>query len=240
MKCSHSECKESCGKPCYLCNEKCNRKCKHGECTKLCKEECNYECNKKCDKLLECKHNCIGVCGETCPGLCRICHKDKVEEIFFGTEDNPDALFVELPECQHVFEISGMDKYINDFISKSKDSYQRRIQYPPCPRCKTPIITCERYHTLLNEINMDVEKIKTIKINDIMKINEAARHNINVALPTDDEFRPFERINEKINIEIDLIWNIILNDNPDYDLIYRNYYYSVSYSDLLRMFKVYE
>lgn len=239
VKCTHSHCNEACGKPCVLCNEKCDRHCNHGRCSKLCKEKCDYVCNEKCNKKLECGHNCIGICGETCPKKCRICNKDEVEQILFGNEDDPDSLFIELPECHHIVEVKGMDRHIEDYVSQNKREMNRRIEFPTCPKCKTPIITCERYHSLLNEIQMDIEKVKSKKFDEIMNITDATRHNINIGFPTDDVFKPFIEINEKINNDVDLIWNNILNDTPDYDLIYRNYYYSVSYNNLIKLFKVY-
>ena len=44
--------------------------------------------------MLKCNHKCMGLCNETCPELCRICNKnDEAFEIFFGTEDEIDAVF---------------------------------------------------------------------------------------------------------------------------------------------------
>ena len=44
--------------------------------------------------MRKCGHPCIGLCGEPCPRLCRVCDKSKVEELFFGDEDEKDARFV--------------------------------------------------------------------------------------------------------------------------------------------------
>lgn len=44
----------------------------------------------------------IGLCGELCPKECHICHKNIVQDIFFGSEDEPDAHFVLLPDCKHI------------------------------------------------------------------------------------------------------------------------------------------
>ncbi|CAF5188977.1 unnamed protein product, partial [Rotaria sp. Silwood1] len=88
---------------CEPCRELCAYECKHLRCTRLCYEPCNRgPCNKPCNKKLKCGHICIGLCGEPCPPQCRICHKDIVQEIFFGSEDEPDARFVFLPNCKHI------------------------------------------------------------------------------------------------------------------------------------------
>ena len=68
-------------------------------------------CNFPCENKLGCGHDCIGYCGELCPPLCRICDKDIVTEIFFGTEDEDDARFVYLEDCRHVVESSGMKNW---------------------------------------------------------------------------------------------------------------------------------
>jgi hypothetical protein len=52
------------------------------------------------------------MCGEPCPRECRICNKDIVEDIFFGTEGEPNARFVFLPDCGHI------SKYSFDFFKK--------------------------------------------------------------------------------------------------------------------------
>ena len=77
-----------------LLQKPCEWSCIHHRCTKLCYELCDREpCYKPCTKRLRCKHPCIGFCGETCPPLCRVCDKDEVTEMFFGTEGEPDARY---------------------------------------------------------------------------------------------------------------------------------------------------
>lgn len=101
--CPHSKCQMKCGNPCVPCQELCQWFCEHKRCTKLCKENCDRNvCLVPCKKLLPCEHPCIGLCGEPCPPLCRICDKDKVEEILFGSEDEPDARFILLIDCKHI------------------------------------------------------------------------------------------------------------------------------------------
>jgi hypothetical protein len=84
--CKHSKCKKKCCEPCDPCMEDCSWKCQHKRCNRKCNEICDREiCEEACPKKIKkCGHPCIGVCGEPCPKLCRICHKEEVTEIFFG------------------------------------------------------------------------------------------------------------------------------------------------------------
>ena len=106
--CGHSECPEKCGEPCTPCHEECLWKCPHHACTKKCSEMCERpRCNEPCNQVLSCGHDCCGLCKEEC--ICAEC--TPVREIFFGTEENESARFLKLPDCQHVFEVTCLDKY---------------------------------------------------------------------------------------------------------------------------------
>ncbi|XP_068745964.1 NFX1-type zinc finger-containing protein 1-like [Montipora capricornis] len=158
--CKHSKCKQKCGEPCKPCNEPCIWKCQHHKCTKLCSEPCNRKrCDQPCKKRLPCKHLCIGLCGENCPKKCRVCHKDEVTEIFFGTEDDPNARFVELADCGHLFEVKMMDDWM-DQAQQTDDGKAVDVQLKCCPKCKTPIRTSLRYGNIIKKILADFEEIK--------------------------------------------------------------------------------
>ena len=46
-----------------------------------------------CKKKLKCGHNCIGLCGEICPKVCRVCDpENKIFQIVFGNEDEPGTI----------------------------------------------------------------------------------------------------------------------------------------------------
>ena len=106
--CGHSECPEKCGEPCTPCHEECLWKCPHHACTKKCSEMCERpRCNEPCNQVLSCGHDCCGLCKEEC--ICAEC--TPVREIFFGTEENESARFLKLPDCQHVFEVTCLDRY---------------------------------------------------------------------------------------------------------------------------------
>ena len=112
-----------------------------------------------CTKLLPCKHSCIGLCGEICPKKCRECHKDEVTNIYFGTEDEPDARFVELADCGHVFEVEMMDQWM-DQAEATDDGKPINVQLKCCPKCNKPIRTSLRYGNIIKKIRADFEQIK--------------------------------------------------------------------------------
>ena len=117
-RCVHSHCTKKCGELCIPCAEKCPWECLHYKCTKLCGEPCDRpRCNEPCRKILKCgirnkAHRCRGLCGEPC--ICALCNKNDVthpiSEIFFGGEDKEDAMFIQLPDCKHIFAVSDLDR----------------------------------------------------------------------------------------------------------------------------------
>ena len=114
-RCVHSECKNTCGELCVMCCEACTWECRHYTCTKLCGESCNRpRCNAPCNRIMLCgrrRHVCRGLCGEPC--ICGVCDKNDgspITEIFFGEEDEDDTLFVQLPDCKHIFAVTGLDR----------------------------------------------------------------------------------------------------------------------------------
>ncbi|XP_022092111.1 NFX1-type zinc finger-containing protein 1-like [Acanthaster planci] len=154
--CVHSKCPNRCGDPCTPCQEPCPWRCPHYRCRKKCSEACDRPpCNRPCPARLRCGHPCIGLCGEPCPDKCRVCHRDEVTEIFFGSEDEPDARFVQLEDCSHVFDVDGLDQWM-----QVTNEGQKSIQLKVCPRCKTPIRRNLRYGKIINETLADIEKVK--------------------------------------------------------------------------------
>lgn len=117
---------------------------------------------------LKCTHPCIGLCGEPCPKKCRICNRDEVTEIFFGTEDEDEARFVELEDCGHIFEVTGLDRYIDNFGKGDQDD--AAIKLIECPRCKTLIRRNLRYGNEVKKTVLDIENVKRRIIGDRQKI----------------------------------------------------------------------
>ncbi|XP_050443204.1 NFX1-type zinc finger-containing protein 1-like [Adelges cooleyi] len=157
--CVHSICKRSCGLPCVICEEPCKWKCEHLQCTKKCGEICNrLPCYFPCQVKLKCGHACIGFCGEPCPPLCRICDEEKVTEIIFGNEDDPDARFIYLEDCEHSIESDALEQWINQS--------DEEISMKQCPLCKTPILKTQRFMNQIKQIYQDIAKIKNKRFGD--------------------------------------------------------------------------
>ncbi|PAA76165.1 hypothetical protein BOX15_Mlig008686g1 [Macrostomum lignano] len=166
--CRHNKCRMLCGDACVPCNQPCDNRCPHGRCTRKCHERCDRDpCNEPCSfkpKNNACKVcktgilECIGLCGERSHLIvCRCCGTDqKFRDIFFGTEDEPDAKFIRLDTCGHVFEVTGLDHWMKT------PSPQNEIVRKLCPLCKTPIMraSCQRYRREVADVEADIEQVR--------------------------------------------------------------------------------
>ncbi len=162
--CIHSKCYNKCGIPCEPCREPCVWKCEHKKCNQKCSEKCDRDvCDKECPKRLKCKHKCIGLCGEPCPQKCRICHKNQVQEILFGDEDEPNARFIQLQDCGHVIEFNGLLKWLNQTNdSNGADTQTNEIQMKCCPKCKKIILKSKIFNSIIQQSLRDVALVKQL------------------------------------------------------------------------------
>ena len=112
-------------------------------------------------------------------------------EIFFGTEDEPDARFVELADCGHVFEVKMMDQWM-DQAETTHDGKPVDVQLKLCPKCRVPIRTSLRYGNIIKKILADFERIKQkILLAEGRREQEVARLKLKVQkideFPSDKE-----------------------------------------------------
>ncbi|NXY66516.1 ZNFX1 protein, partial [Callaeas wilsoni] len=179
--CIHSKCKKKCWESCVPCAEPCEWQCQHYQCTNLCSEPCNRpRCNVPCAKMLPCGHPCVGLCGEPCPKKCLVCDHEELTQIFFGFEDGPDARFVQLEDCGHVFESQGLDHYM--------DNEDDVVKLKVCPMCQTPIRKNLRYGTSVKRQVEEIERVKQ-KIQGPAQEIESSRQRLRAALAQDGVLR---------------------------------------------------
>ncbi|CAF0825810.1 unnamed protein product [Brachionus calyciflorus] len=176
-RCGHSKCAKKCSEPCL-------NSCEHFKCNKKCFELCDRApCNEPCSLLLPCDHKCIGLCGEPCPKRCRTCHPFEKSEIFFGNEQDENARFILLVDCNHNIEVEAMDKWINDnYGLESKletklDDVKNEVQRPVCPICRTVITLSKRYSNQIKSIMSTIEKIK-LKYHGSVFENKETRNDL--------------------------------------------------------------
>jgi len=209
--CNHSRCTKKCGESCIPCMENCQWKCKHFRCSKKCGEMCDRpRCDDPCTKRLKCGHPCIGLCGEKCPDSCRICDAVTVTEILFGTEDDADARFIQLEDCGHIFEVSGLDQWM-DQQDSGTDSKAVEIQFKCCPKCKVSVRRSLRYGNVIKQTLHDLEGVKKQILgvdnnrNELWKANKEKLHKILLEFHTKSCFihvrEFFDKIQEQLIVK---------------------------------------
>ena len=133
-------------------------------------------------------------------------------EIYFGTQDDPDARFIELADCGHVFEVEMMDQYM-DQAETTPDGKPVDVQLKICPKCTVPIRTSLRYGNIIKKILADFERIKQkILLDKGERDQEVARLKLRVqeiGQYSEDKFSMRMRLNRN-NLTDDQI-NVIDN-----------------------------
>lgn len=167
-KCCHRQCQRKCGDLCQPCEALCLWICEHYKCNLKCHEVCNRpRCNQKCTEVLKCGHDCIGLCGEPCPTICRSCHPHTLE-IFSQLplkEMETSTRFVQLLDCGHLCEFSILDDWMD--MDEAQSTQMPTTNWPKsCPRCKTPIRKTVRYRSLINSILIKLEESKKQIVED--------------------------------------------------------------------------
>jgi hypothetical protein len=131
MKCKVSvprafKCGHQLNKPCHEFNI-CNQNCKFTRFGKPCKSKCSRPCFfpsgsnqdeislfsniNRCTKALKCRHQCVGLEGQSCPEICPRCNVEKFN--FFFPETTNDSLVYQ-SECGHMFQIRELIVYLKE------------------------------------------------------------------------------------------------------------------------------
>lgn len=122
--------------------------------------------------LKKCGHPSIGVCDEKSPELCRICDKGEVEAIFFGSEDESHARFIELEDCKHIIEANALVEWMEK--RSELDSYANGST---SPKCKTIIRRTKSLNTYIQASLRDIHEVKK-KTRGKPKANEEMRGSL--------------------------------------------------------------
>ena len=148
--CAHRKvCTQNCSEPRNPCKETCSWKCPHYKCSKKCHEICDCpRCNHPYKHTLQCKHPCIGVCGESCPRVCRI--KKRKKRFHNLCEDISDTKnktrYIQL-SCDHLFKVKMLDQLLDGQFKENT-----MIQPLVCPSRRKQInSTCSYKYGDLNQ-----------------------------------------------------------------------------------------
>ena len=154
-KCPHKKCNHPCSEPCDPCKQPCMWSCPHYQCNNLCWEECaRPPCDAPCPKKLRCGHPCIGLCGDSCPTLCAICHAKKLSSILvdeFANKEEPTRC-LQLFDCSHIIKVEKMDAWMREVGND--------VQLVRCPKCSTAITFSFRYGNLIKRTLKNIENVK--------------------------------------------------------------------------------
>ncbi|XP_042856291.1 NFX1-type zinc finger-containing protein 1-like, partial [Penaeus japonicus] len=150
-RCTHKTCNRLCGMQCDPCQEQCQWSCEHHRCQSRCSDPClKGPCDRPCKKKLPCGHPCIGFCGDVCPPLCRVCHKNLLKEAFLGgPQDLEHTRFVLLEDCGHTVESRALENHIK--------KYESEVGIKSCLECEVPIRNSRRFKDSLQEAYQAVD-----------------------------------------------------------------------------------
>lgn len=248
-KCCEAKCNRKCGEVCFECKNECKLGCKHSKCTKICADPCDREpCNLPCEEELQCGHRCKGICGEECLKFCKECEPDNENfEIFFGYEDEEDAIFYPL-KCGHIFEMKGLDHYMGyDEESKQETVMNKAVQFKTCPKCKKLIARSTRYEKQIKETYWHINNIKRKIVRDNSISIEDIRNLIKDIQTIIDDHSKQNKQPHKILLFIKNKLEMFLNKKAKDKYFPREEYYSYyyktkfypEYQKLLEFLKIY-
>ena len=156
MKCSHQLCTNRCSDNCFPCFKPCEWKCRHYKCTKKCHETCDRPpCNQHCPKRLPCGHPCIGVCGEKCPNVCRMCDKEKFSNLCISKHRDGNK-YIQL-ECKHLFEVENFSKWL---VKTCEQNEVIKLIRCPAKNCEKLIRHSFRFNHIIKEVRKSIMKIQ--------------------------------------------------------------------------------
>ena len=168
--CAHHNCTHPCNQSCDPCKQPCSWVCKHYKCIKKCHEICvRPRCDQPCGHKLQCRHSCIGICGENCPRVCRICHRNsKFQKFYVGkAPTTDDSRYIQL-SCNHLFEVKELDRLLDEQFKKST------VEPLMCPCCKKQIRCSHRYGNMIKKKKEMLRKLRDTMTEPVNAKQQAA------------------------------------------------------------------
>jgi hypothetical protein len=175
--CDHSSCNHECSKPCRPCQNPCLWTCEHeNACDLICGAPCTrLPCDKRCTRALKCGHQCVSICGETCPDekYCQVCAPDKIKTTIVDIILSQEYYEIDINEtpvlvlgCGHFFTVETLDGLVD--LQKAYKLDNNRfycveltgefLQLPRCLTCRAPIRNIRRYGRILNHCSGQVSE----------------------------------------------------------------------------------
>ncbi|CAG8476927.1 30534_t:CDS:10 [Gigaspora margarita] len=187
-------CEHPCMSACFECQDlskgidqdpsldKCEWQCEHeGTCNLPCGVPCNrLPCNLRCEKLLECGHQCFGLCGEKCPPS-KYCAEfvDLIMQESFAEVDWTFERMIVLA-CGHVYTADSLDhlmemkEYYEMDLNGQWIGLKTIISQPSdpknCPQCRTPIKNICRYGRAIKKNVLDIQNKKFLRAEFLKEI----------------------------------------------------------------------
>ena len=177
--CPHKKCSHKCQDSCKPCNKHCEWQCPHYKCTRKCYERCNRpRCYKPCPYFNKCHHPCIGVCGERCPDVCKICDEELFLQLYVSLEQfktKDDTTYIQL-DCGHLFKRTELDPWV--------DARSKQFRLISCPKCNQIIhLNQRRYANAIRRTYDDITEIHHMMNEDIetnVKIKALAKYRMTI------------------------------------------------------------
>ena len=69
-------------------------------------------------------------------------------------------MFVELVDCDHVFEVKTLDELMDKSQDEDEHNGKMEIKHKRCPKCSKPILSSRRYGNIIKEILADFDAVK--------------------------------------------------------------------------------
>lgn len=100
--------------------------------------------------------------------------------ILFGSEDEPDARFIELQDCKHIIEVDGLIQWMKtepESDPNSNGNTPNSIEFRKCPKCKTIIRHTKSLNTATQASLRDIQLVKLKTCGD-PRTNKTTQENL--------------------------------------------------------------